>query len=174
MVENKCYHPHCKECNDNKCTKYLNVKNCVSLKAKPQEWMKENNKEEYTLREVFKMSVGTKLKLFPYDENEREIIIAEGVAGNKYLYYLDSQGYQDDGVTVNSWLMDKTIFRVIQQPVSFMEVAKSNNNCKVIYEKYDIDTVYNTLDKIIKLIAQHRKECDLQELITEGKWYLEE
>jgi hypothetical protein len=149
---------------------------------------KSKNFKEYTLQEVFKMSVGTKLKLFPYDENEREIIIAEGVAGNKYLYYLDSEGYQDDGVIISSWLMDKPVFKVIKEPVSFIEAITSGKRIKVditdLQEKYTQgcycvlngywNNTYFKIPQILEMLSNCETDERRNRIILEGKWYIED
>jgi hypothetical protein len=85
-----------------------------------QEYLKRDFKEideintEYTVQEVLEMPKGTILKLFPYDESEREIIVAEGIAGNKYLYYIDDESCHEEGVIISSWIMEKPRFKIVK------------------------------------------------------------
>lgn len=64
-------------------------------------------------------------------------------------------------------------FIPIYQPVSFMEVLNSNKKCRLEYKEYRIKTEFTTLDYILQTIASCTN-CDLQIVMRDGEWYLEE
>lgn len=148
----------------------------------------EKQVKEYTLQEVLKMPKGTILKLFPYDESEREIIVEEGIAENKYLYYIDSDGCHEEGVIISSWIMDKPRFKIVEtsQPkqVNFIDVINSSSRCRVDY--YRIDELieeeqsyawlksYQDLDQIMSAIGEEFNTIAFKEILVKGKWYLQE
>lgn len=70
--------------------------------------------KEYNLDEVLKMKSGTVLKIYPFDKYERKMVVSEGVAGVKHLFYLDDDNCQQEKVGIDSWIMYKATF-IIQK-----------------------------------------------------------
>lgn len=143
--------------------------------------------KEYSLQEVFQMQKGTIVECYPYDESERKIIITEGIAGNKYLYYIDDEGCHEEGVVVSSWLTDKARFVKVKPSVSLVEVIKSDSRCKIDY--YRIDELiedeedgqsflwlkeYQYLKDIMCAISEEFNKTAFNEILRNAKWYIEE
>jgi hypothetical protein len=141
--------------------------------------------KEYSLQEVFQMKKGTIIECYPYDESQRKIVVTEGIAGNKYLYYIDDEGYHEEGVGVSSWLTDKARFIKVKLPVSFTEVINSDSRCKI--EHYMIDQLmededgqnflwlkeYQHLRDIMFAISEEFNKTGFKEILRDAKWYLE-
>ena len=123
---------------------------------KPVEPQKEE-KEEYTVMEVLEMPTGTKLKLFPYDEFEREIMVVGGVADVKTLLYVDKEGCHEEGVIISSWIMEKPRFKVVEEP----KQVNTSEAFKALEEGKEIESTY-TGDK-------YKKENGL--LVLQGKGF---
>lgn len=80
-----------------------------------------------------------------------------------------------------SWITNnESMFTIVQQPVSFMEIVKSCKKCKVKHELIDTDlTVYgnkkisdfNDLDWVLFTLTNN--QIDIKTIIQEGKWYIE-
>lgn len=135
---------------------------------------KEKEIKEYTLSEVFEMPKGTKLKIYPYDESERKIIVAEGIANNKYLYYIDDEGCHLEGVMVSSWILEKPRFTKVEEPVTTAEAFKALDEGNIIeslitgnkYLKNDLKQLRN-----VKISDKRQTTMFFEEL--EGQWIIE-
>lgn len=136
---------------------WYRIMNDNGLKDGYQKHLFEEVKEfkEYTVQEVLKMPKGTILKLFPYDESEKEIVVSEGIAGNKYLYYIDDDGCTNEAVIISSWIMDKPRFKIIKEiaPVNFLTAWESIEEGKIIESTYTLDR-YKIIDGLIRI--QHQ------------------
>jgi hypothetical protein len=142
--------------------------------------------KEYSLQEVWKMPKGTIIECYPYDESERKIIVTEGIAGNKYLYYIDDEGCHEESVPISSWLTDKAKFVKVKPSVSLIEVINSDERCKIDY--YRINELiedeedgqnflwlkeYQYLKDIIQTISEEFNKTAFNEILRNAKWYLE-
>lgn len=138
----------------------------------PVEPQKEE-KKEYTVMEVLEMPTGTKLKLFPYDEFEREIMVVGGVADVKTLLYVDKEGCHEEGVIISSWIMEKPRFRVVEEPkpVTTSEAMKALEEGKVIEscQGYQYKKENNKISIINKRNCASRN-IDFEEL--ENEWFI--
>ncbi len=132
------------------------------------------------------MPIGTEFEV-NYDNKGRAIsnMILKENDSDKYLDWINGPPLK-----VFDFLFSNIKFIPIQKPVSFMEVVNSNKRCKVEHEYVkeirrlsDLCFVYKLefkkgeympLNYLMYALGYHCSQEDIQEIIKNGIWYLEE
>lgn len=143
--------------------------------------------KQLNIIEAMKMPIGTEFEVH-YDDGGKatgNMILKTGDKGTKYLDWVDG----NIPLRVFAFLADTT-FIPIQQPISFMEVVNSGRRCKVEHEYVedirkinDLKFVYEhefkkgdymPLNYLVYVLGYNCSQENIQEIINNGKWYLEE
>jgi hypothetical protein len=140
--------------------------------------------KELNIIEAMKMPVDTEFKIKYADGrySTKNIILKESRKEKKYLDWVN-----DGGLKVYEFLITETIFIPIQQPVSYADAIDAGVNGKRIkvdvtelnkkYGECVLNKWWNDTykePKEIFLMLGNSNERNVQRIIKEGKWYIEE
>lgn len=127
--------------------------------------------------EGMKMPIGTKFEVYYIDGSKdncsAKIVEAFNDKSKKKLVW-------DNRAIINIVVTDSIFnatFIPIQQPVSFMEVVKTNKRVRVECEGYVSPSEYRWLHQVLYKIIENnccKEDKALNDFITKGKWYIEE
>lgn len=134
--------------------------------------------KKLNITEAMKMPIGTEFEVFSTLNRKADVnmILRENENNKKYLEWVDNEPLK-----VFEFLMDTT-FIPIQQPVSFMEVVKSDKKCKVEhklmnchFDEYSFNLKgYKFFSNVMETLGDVHTSRELRKIILEGKWYIEE
>lgn len=131
--------------------------------------------KELNIIQAMEMPVGTEFEVcfkdgFQFEEGNK-VVIEECEDGNRLAW----KACRCD-VTCGSNLIAAT-FIPIQKSVSFMEVVESEKECRVEHKltvNYRLYNEFNSFQDVMYILSVDFKSEQLREIITEGKWYIEE
>lgn len=130
------------------------------------------------------------MKEYSFEEVIANIKVGETYKCTKDIYYINKISRNDAGFKFNNGksiegCATNNAQRFVKEynPVSFMDVVKSDKRCKVEYYRLD-DLIeedssfqwlksYQNLDDIIYTLSKEFNTIAFKEFLINGKWYLE-